>query len=91
MEKEEKDQMHERPTINEIVGSIITIIAVLTVMYLAANGDDGSKTALITLTGAAAGMYYQNKNSGGNRPIRRTSPSVKTVKPVVPRPAGMTK
>lgn len=78
--------MHDKPTINEIVGSIITIFAVLTVMYLAAMGDDGSKTALITLTGAAAGMYYQNKNNGINRQAtaKQTPQPSAPVKPVAP-------
>lgn len=63
-------RLQEKPTINEIVGSIISICAVCTVMYLAVQGDDGSKTALITLTGAVAGMYYQNKVAQSSRQQR---------------------
>lgn len=74
--------MQEKPTLNEIVGSVITVFAVLTVMYLAANGDDGSKTALITLTGAAAGMYYQNKAHNMNRTAANSKTNTATPKPV---------
>lgn len=82
--------MQEKPTLNEIVGSVITIFAVLTVMYLAANGDDGSKTALITLTGAAAGMYYQNKAHNMNR-IASSKTNLTAPKPVAASKAEVAK
>lgn len=59
--------LHEEPTINEVVGSIIAVLAVLSLVYLAIGGSDAAQTALVSVAGAAAGTYYSsNKNGNGN-------------------------
>lgn len=59
--------LHEEPSINEVVGSIIAIMAVAAIVYLAVDGNAAAQTALVSVAGAAAGTYYaSNKNGNGN-------------------------
>lgn len=59
--------LHEEPTINEVVGSIIAILAVGAIVFLAIDGNAAAQTALVSVAGAAAGTYYSsNKNANGN-------------------------
>lgn len=59
--------LHEEPTINEVVGSVIAILAVAAIVFLAIDGNAAAQTALVSVAGAAAGTYYSsNKNGNGN-------------------------
>lgn len=58
-------RLHEEPTINEVVGSVIAVLAVGAIVFLAIDGNAAAQTALVSVAGAAAGTYYSN-TKGGN-------------------------
>lgn len=78
--------LHEEPTINEVVGSIIAVLAVLSLVYLAIGGSDAAQTALVSVAGAAAGTYYSsNKNGNGNGNGKVGQPGPTPSSPDAPR------
>jgi hypothetical protein len=61
--------LHEEPTLSEVVGSIIAIMAVGAIVYLAVADNAAAQTALVSVAGAAAGTYYAtNKGNGNGKP-----------------------
>lgn len=58
--------LSEQPSINEVVGSLIAIMAVAAIVYLAIDGNAAAQTALVSVAGAAAGTYYANNKSNGS-------------------------
>lgn len=59
--------LYELPTLNELVGSLIAILAIGAIVYLAIDGNAAAQTALVSVAGAAAGTYYaSNSNKSGN-------------------------
>ncbi len=84
--------LHEEPSINEVVGSIIAIMAVAAIVYLAVDGNAAAQTALVSVAGAAAGTYYaSNKNGNGNSPSKGGSgaASLPSPTPVTPDPPAL--
>ena len=59
-------RLHDDPTLSELVGSLIAVIAVSAILYLAIDGSAAAQTALVGLVGAASGTYFQGKGQNGN-------------------------
>lgn len=76
--------LHEYPTLNEVVGSIIAFMAIAAIVYLAIGGSDAAQTALVSVAGAAAGTYYSNTRQQQTDPKRPSGP----VPPTPPAPAA---
>jgi len=60
--------LYELPTLNEIVGSAIAILAVAAIVYLAISDNPAAQTALVSVAGAAAGTYYASNKNGNGKP-----------------------
>lgn len=68
--------LHEEPTINEVVGSLIALLAVVSLVFLAIHGSDAAQTALVSVAGAAAGTYYSSAGkSNGNGKVGQPGPT----------------
>lgn len=81
-------KLHEEPTINEVVGSIIAVLAVGAIVYLAIDGNAAAQTALVSVAGAAAGTYYSStKNGNGNGKPAASAPPAPEASPAVADPA----
>lgn len=79
--------LHEEPTINEVVGSLIALLAVVSLVFLAIQGSDAAQTALVSVAGAAAGTYYSSagKNGNGNGNGKSTLPGPVPTTPDAPK------
>lgn len=85
-------KLHEEPTINEVVGSIIAVLAVGAIVFLAIDGNAAAQTALVSVAGAAAGTYYSstkngNGNGNGNGKPAASAPPAPEASPAVADPA----
>lgn len=83
-------KLHEEPTINEVVGSIIAVLAVGAIVFLAIDGNAAAQTALVSVAGAAAGTYYsstKNGNGNGNGKPAASAPPAPEASPAVADPA----
>lgn len=76
--------LHEEPTLSEVVGSIIAIMAVGAIVYLAVADNAAAQTALVSVAGAAAGTYYATNKSNGNGKPGSPGPA----SPTPPAPAA---
>ena len=65
--------LYELPTLNEIVGSAIAILAVSAIVYLAVNDNPAAQTALVSVAGAAAGTYYASNKNGNGKTVGSTN------------------
>jgi hypothetical protein len=78
--------LHEEPTLSEVVGSIIAIMAVGAIVYLAVADNAAAQTALVSVAGAAAGTYYATNKGNGNGNGKPGSPG--PASPTPPAPAA---
>lgn len=57
--------MDEKPTLNQVIASVLSTLALIVVSYIALQGDAAAKTALISFMGAASGTYFLQKATNG--------------------------
>jgi hypothetical protein len=70
-------RLHDDPTLGEAVAAIISLIAIALIGWLAVDGNAAAQTALVSLTGAAAGTYFMPRSNGNGNG---------TSKPPAPKP-----
>ncbi len=59
-------RLHDDPTLGEWVAAVISMIAIALIGWLAVDGNAAAQTALVSLTGAAAGTYFMPRPGNGN-------------------------
>ena len=57
-------KLHDEPTLGEVVAAIISLVAIALIGWLAVDGNAAAQTALVSLTGAAAGTYFMPRTNG---------------------------
>lgn len=61
-------QLHDDPTLGEIVAALISLLAVGLIGTLAISGNPAAQTSLVAIAGAAAGTYFQTRQNGTGPP-----------------------
>lgn len=61
-------KLHDQPTLGEVVAAIISLVAIALIGWLAVDGNAAAQTALVSLTGAAAGTYFMPRTNGNGTP-----------------------
>lgn len=62
-------RLHDDPTLGEWVAAVISMVAIALIGWLAVDGNAAAQTALVSLTGAAAGTYFMPRpGNGAGRP-----------------------
>lgn len=74
--------LHTDPTLSEVVGALIALLAICSIAYLAIDGSAAAQTALVSVAGAAAGTYYASSQNGNGK-NGKTKDDATTVPPVV--------
>jgi hypothetical protein len=61
--------LQEEPTLGEVVAALISVLAIGLIGWLAvAENNASAQTALVSLTGAAAGTYFMPRANGKGPP-----------------------